>query len=293
MASLSHTLFLEAPLGVLASLEINAAWHLFPTRVSWRLPSSRGPRPLSFSSFTRSSLPVFLLDFSDSGWRAGPFTSAWAPCAFFPSGAAGRTPPISLTLFRFFAPLSSFSAILECTGSGSRLRWLAPLGILGAAGLFALQFLARYPSAVHWAESIFEGSLYIIAGWILWRTHSRHRGFGWKLLAAAMIARGLHGLDRPEWQTQDFGLFRVSIHGLFGIVLGIAMAVLVLEAGRSRTEDLNEKLRRLAIITAEATQSLGVRDGARRRAAPSAGKSGRQLTAPYFYSRDSPPLPHS
>jgi PAS domain S-box-containing protein len=151
------------------------------------------------------------------------------------------------------------SAILECTGGGGRIRWLAPLGILGAAGLFALQFLERYPGAVHWAESIFEGSLYIIAGWILWRTHSRHRGFGWKLLAAAMFARGLHGLDRPEWQIHDFGLFRVAIHGLFGIALGIAMAVLVLEAGRSRTEDLNEKLRRLAIITAEATQSLGIR----------------------------------
>jgi GAF domain-containing protein len=36
------------------------------------------------------------------------------------------------------------------------------------------------------------------------------------------------------------------------------MAVLVLEAGRSRTEDLNEKLRRLSLITAEAAQSLRV-----------------------------------
>lgn len=152
-----------------------------------------------------------------------------------------------------------FSAILECTGSGGRLRWLAPFGILGAAAIVALQFLARYSGAAHWAESIFEGSLYIAAGWTLWRTHSRHRGFGWKLLAAAMFSRGLHGLDRPEWQAQNFGLFRVSIHGLFGIMLGIAMAVLVLEASRSRTEDLNEKLRRLAIITAEATQSLGIR----------------------------------
>ena len=38
------------------------------------------------------------------------------------------------------------------------------------------------------------------------------------------------------------------------------MAVLVLESGRARTEDLNEKLRRLALITAEATQSLRVHE---------------------------------
>jgi two-component system NtrC family sensor kinase len=43
-------------------------------------------------------------------------------------------------------------------------------------------------------------------------------------------------------------------------MMGIAMAVLVLEAGRVRTEDLNEKLRRLALITAEATQSSRVDD---------------------------------
>ncbi len=36
------------------------------------------------------------------------------------------------------------------------------------------------------------------------------------------------------------------------------MAVLVLEAGRARNEDLNEKLRRLSLITAQATQSLRV-----------------------------------
>ncbi len=36
------------------------------------------------------------------------------------------------------------------------------------------------------------------------------------------------------------------------------MVVLILEAGRGRNEDLNEKLRRLALITAEATQSLRV-----------------------------------
>lgn len=38
--------------------------------------------------------------------------------------------------------------------------------------------------------------------------------------------------------------------------MGIAMAVLVLEASRARTEELNDKLRQLALITAEATHSF-------------------------------------
>ena len=62
----------------------------------------------------------------------------------------------------------------------------------------------------------------------------------------------------PHWAAQNLGLFRISAQGLFIITAGIAMAVLVLEAGRARNEDLNEKLRRLSLITAQATQSLRV-----------------------------------
>jgi PAS domain S-box-containing protein len=47
---------------------------------------------------------------------------------------------------------------------------------------------------------------------------------------------------------------------MLGISIGVDMAVLVLEASRTRTDDLNEKLRRLAMITAEATQSLRVQE---------------------------------
>jgi two-component system NtrC family sensor kinase len=53
-------------------------------------------------------------------------------------------------------------------------------------------------------------------------------------------------------------LLRISLQGLLLITAGVAMAVLVLEAGRARHEELNEKLRRLSFITARATQSLRV-----------------------------------
>jgi PAS domain S-box-containing protein len=153
-----------------------------------------------------------------------------------------------------------FAAILQCAEKGRRVNWLWPLVAISVCALIALSSVARAPNAATWAESMFGCALYLIAGWVLWRSHSEHHGFGWKLLAGALLLRGLHGLDRPDWPAQTLGLFRVSLHGLFGIAMGIAMAVLVLEAGRARTEDLNEKLRRLALITAGATQSPGIQE---------------------------------
>jgi PAS domain S-box-containing protein len=151
-----------------------------------------------------------------------------------------------------------FGAILEALGPARTVTQLWPLGIIAASAFLALGSVARVPAVEQWAESLFESVLYLSAGWIFWRAHARHRGAGWKLLAGALLLRGLHGLDRPDWATHSVELFRVSFQGLFGIMMGIAMTVLVLEAGRSRTEDLGDKLRRLALITAEATHSLRV-----------------------------------
>ncbi len=168
--------------------------------------------------------------------------------------------------FQFSAVLSLvaaalfFVAILECTGRGDRLRWLTPLAGIVAIAIYATHSIAKMPTEALWVERVAESGFYLLAGWLLWRTNSRHQGVGWKLLAAALMLRGLHGFDRAAWSGEEFGLFRMSFHGLFGIAMGIAMAVLVLEAGRARTEDLNEKLRRLAIITAEATQSFRVHE---------------------------------
>lgn len=153
-----------------------------------------------------------------------------------------------------------FAAILECRGQGKRLGWLWPLAVISSCGFLTLILRAARPALAQWPETLFESAIYLTAGWVLWRSHAQHRGFGWKLLAGALILRGLHALDMPDWPGQVFGLLRVSFHGILGIAMGIAMAVLVLEAGRARTEDLNEKLRRLALITAEATQSLRLHD---------------------------------
>jgi PAS domain S-box-containing protein len=148
-----------------------------------------------------------------------------------------------------------FATALECAGQRARLRYMWPLGVIAAGGIVALGAVAREPIAARWAESLFECGLYLGAGMAFWRTQSRHQGFGWKLLGGALLLAGLHGLDRPDWALQTLGALRASFQSLLGITMGINMAVLVLEAGRARTDDLNEKLRRLALITAETNES--------------------------------------
>ncbi|HVB56263.1 MAG TPA: ATP-binding protein [Candidatus Acidoferrales bacterium] len=163
--------------------------------------------------------------------------------------------PISLVMAALL-----FTSILECTGQEKRLKYLLPWGVIAASACIALEFIPKLSIAALWGQSWIESLLYLSAGWILWRMRSLHRGSGWNLLAGALLLGGLHGFDRPDWPAQPFFLLRVSVHGLFLITAGIAMSVLVLEAGRSRNENLNEKLRRLSLITAKATQSFRVDD---------------------------------
>lgn len=149
-----------------------------------------------------------------------------------------------------------FSTVLECRGEHARLRYLWAAGVLASVVFI---FLARTSLAVTlWSESVAEGALLIASGVMLWRWQARRRGFGWKLLAGSLLVYGLHGLDKPAWSAHPIALLRFSTHTVLGITLGVAMAVVVLEAGRERTEELNHKLKRLALITAEATHSLRV-----------------------------------
>ena len=153
-----------------------------------------------------------------------------------------------------------FAATIECVSYGRHLKYLWSWGVVGTGIVVVLYTVGKQPQAAAWSESSLEFVLYIAAGWILWRSQERHKGFGWKLLAAAFILRGLHTADRPDWTLQSLGVFRTAFQGILGISIGVDMAVLVLEAARTRTEDLNEKLRRLATITAASTQSLSVRE---------------------------------
>src|SRR4029077_5802088 len=96
------------------------------------------------------------------------------------------------------------------------------------------------------------------AGWLLWGRSRLHSGYGAKLLAGTMLLAGLHGVDVVLWRSQPIFLIRVAFQNFLNVAMGTAMAVLVVEEARMRLEDLNDKLRRLTLITAASTQSLNV-----------------------------------
>lgn len=149
------------------------------------------------------------------------------------------------------------ATVVESREEGRRLRYLWPLAALAP---FAFFIVARRSLVTAlWCESLTESALLVVSGVLLWRSPiTQRRSVGWKLLAGSLLVLGLHGIDQAAWGSQSAALLRFSVHTVLGITLGVAMAVVVLEAGRARTEDLNEKLKGLALITAEATQSLRV-----------------------------------
>lgn len=193
-------------------------------------------------------------------WLAGWVVYVAVEIARLVSLVRGSSSQTFSTVLSPIAAVLFFAAVLECTGRQRSLKYLLPVGAIVASGIVALGLEPRLQRSQAWADSLAVCFLYLLAGWFLWRSRARHRGAGWPLLAAALMLRGLHGLDRPDWSDQVAGLLRVSLHSLFGIAMGVAMAVLVLEASRARTEDISEKLRRLALITAEGMQSLRVHE---------------------------------
>src|SRR5260370_1210315 len=112
--------------------------------------------------------------------------------------------------------------------------------------------------SIRWETAEFESVVCLWAGWLLWRAAGSRRGYGARLLAGAFFLIGLHGMDRPLWPQHPLYLLRVTFDHLLCVTLGIALMVLVLEGAHSRTEQLNDKLRRLTLLTAASTQTRSV-----------------------------------
>src|SRR5256885_108729 len=55
-------------------------------------------------------------------------------------------------------------------------------------------------------------------------------------------------------------LLHVAFDHILGVALGIAMVVVVLEGARTRSEELNDKMRRLTLLTAASMQTLSVQE---------------------------------
>jgi len=115
-------------------------------------------------------------------------------------------------------------------------------------------------ASYHWGITILESVACLVAGFLLLRSLAVRRGNGSQLLAGAFLLIGLHGLDRPHWLQHPYFLLRIAFDHILGVALGIAMVVVVLEGERTRSEELNDKMRRLSLLTAASTQTLSVQD---------------------------------
>ena len=153
-------------------------------------------------------------------------------------------------------------AVMHCSAGSDRRIWsVVPLISLILAAIYYVERSGpqRFAS-LHWETAIFDALVCLVAGFLMWRAPMAHRGHGAQLLAGVFLLSGLHGLDRPLWAAHPFFLLRIAFDHLLGVALGIAMVVLVLEGARSRSEELNDKMRRLTLLTAASTQTLSVQE---------------------------------
>jgi len=142
--------------------------------------------------------------------------------------------------------------------AGLAYFWPAAFSIFLVALFFEIR---RAPNGhIDWFSSGTISISSLGAGWLLWHIQERIRGHGTRLLGGLLLVNGIHSLDRALWFESPVFILRVAFDHLLAVSLGIAMAVVVLEGARVRTEYLNEKLNRLSLLIAASTQTLSVRE---------------------------------
>jgi PAS domain S-box-containing protein len=177
----------------------------------------------------------------------------------------GRNLPelwMAVVLGRVAAMVLFSAAAVQFTAGAGKRGW--PFLPLAGVVLFGVYYFQRgvAPSYgnVAWGTALLASTVALWAGMVLLRSHLPRGGHGVRLLEGVFFLMGLHGLDRPMWPQHPFFLLRVAFDHLLGVALGIAMVVVVLEGARSRTIELNEKLRRLTLLTTASMQTLSVQE---------------------------------
>ena len=220
------------------------------------------------SSFCWSSFLFFsaIISISISGlWGAG-WLVFHAGIAVSEVAMLSRNLPVRLWLAvvvgRVAAMLLFSAAVVQfTTGAGKRGWPILPLAGVVLLGVYYFQRgVAPVYANVPWGTALLASVVCLWAGMVLWRSPLLRRGHGVRLLEGVFLLTGLHGLDRPLWPEHPYFLLRVAFDHLLGVALGIAMVVVVLEGARSRTVELNEKLRRLTLLTTASTQTLSVQE---------------------------------
>ena len=169
---------------------------------------------------------------------------------------------IVVVLGRVAAMLLFSAAVMQFTTGAGKRGW--PILPMAGVVLFGAYYFQRSVTPaygnVQWGTTLLSSAVSLWAGMVLWRSPLLRRGHGVRLLEGVFLLTGLHGLDRPLWPEHPYFLLRVAFDHLLGVALGIAMVVVVLEGARSRTVELNEKLRRLTLLTTASTQTLSVQE---------------------------------
>ncbi len=160
-----------------------------------------------------------------------------------------------------FALILFLAGAVQFSSGPARASWqVLPLAGVSAVGLL---YLEREGSLLvghmRWETSVFVSAISLCIGWFLWRAANNLRGHGAKLLAGIFFLTGLHGMDRPLWGVNPIFPLRVAFDHLLAVSLGIAMVVTILEGARARTDELNDKLRRLTLLTTASAQSLSAK----------------------------------
>lgn len=153
-------------------------------------------------------------------------------------------------------------SVIDLTADPEHRRWpvISAVGV-ALAWTYYIERAGRPGfAAAHWGTAILQSAVCLTAGWLVWRWAAGRPGHGVRLLAGLFLLDGLHGIDRALWPQHPLFTLRVAFDHLLGVSLGIAMVVLVLESARTRTDELNDKMRRLTLLTAASIQTLSVDD---------------------------------
>jgi PAS domain S-box-containing protein len=175
----------------------------------------------------------------------------------------GRELRLAMLATQVIALLLFLSSVMQLTLGAIRRNWpVLPLAAAVLAGVYYVERRASAPyfGKLHWGTAALESTIYLWGGWLLWRARPKDNGHGARLLAGALLVSGLHSIDRYQWLSHPLFLLRLAFDHLLSVSIGIAMVVLVLESARARSDELNDKMRRLSLLTTASTQTLSVRE---------------------------------